>query len=156
MVDSDLFQEMALARAALAQGSPPLEEIASRTDPGARRYDLFGTANFFNFHPWRVALEYLLEQGIAQIADANATRITRLYEGLDRNRYRVLAPADPGGRSTLLFVEPRGGRDAVAVHTRLREAGVDVALRAGHLRLAPHLHNSSADIDRALDALNGD
>jgi selenocysteine lyase/cysteine desulfurase len=35
----------------------------------------------------------------------------------------------------------------------LRQAGIDIALREGRLRVSPHLHNSSADIDRLTDAL---
>ena len=32
-------------------------------------------------------------------------------------------------------------------------AGVDVAERAGRIRIAPHVHNTREGIDRALDAL---
>src|SRR5262245_49227722 len=39
-----------------------------RDDLGARRYDVFGTANFFNFKPWTASVEYLVEQGIENIA----------------------------------------------------------------------------------------
>jgi cysteine desulfurase/selenocysteine lyase len=46
------------------------DDLGSDKDPAdeepvdsIHRFDLFGTANFFNFHPWGVALDYLLEQG---------------------------------------------------------------------------------------------
>jgi cysteine desulfurase / selenocysteine lyase len=36
----------------------------------------------------------------------------------------------------------------------LTAAGIDVAFRAGALRLSPHLYNDASDIDRALSMLN--
>jgi hypothetical protein len=41
------------------------------------------------------------------------------------------------------------------VARRLAAAGVDVALRRGRLRVSPHLYNTEADIDRALEVLDG-
>ena len=41
-----------------------------------------------------------------------------------------------------------------ALHRRLAEAGVDVALRCGHLGASPHLYNTEADVDRALGVLD--
>jgi len=35
----------------------------------------------------------------------------------------------------------------------LQAAGVDIAERVKALRLSPHLHNTTSDIDRALEAL---
>jgi len=32
---------------------------------------------------------------------------------------------------------------------------VDVALRRGRLRVSPHLYNTAADVDRALEVLDG-
>jgi len=39
------------------------------------------------------------------------------------------------------------------VHSRLREAGIIVSLRADFLRASPHYYNSDTDIDRLLEAL---
>ena len=41
-----------------------------------------------------------------------------------------------------------------AIHQALAADRVFVALREGNLRFSPHLYNSNADIDRALEALN--
>lgn len=35
-------------------------QLQLRSDIGARKYDVFGTANFFNFKPWRASVEYLV------------------------------------------------------------------------------------------------
>jgi selenocysteine lyase/cysteine desulfurase len=42
---------------------------------------------------------------------------------------------------------------AAASADRLRAAGVAVSARSGALRLSFHLYNSTADVDRALEAL---
>ena len=36
----------------------------------------------------------------------------------------------------------------------LREAGIDVALRAGNLRMSPHVHNDEGDVQSALAVLD--
>jgi selenocysteine lyase/cysteine desulfurase len=123
--------------------------------PTARTYDVFGTANFFNFKPWAASLEYLLAQGIERVAAHDQRLVSRLLAGLDRDKYDVLSPAAGPERSTLVFVshkEPARNRE---VYDRLGESGVGVAFRRGRVRLAPHLYNTDADIDRALAALNG-
>jgi selenocysteine lyase/cysteine desulfurase len=37
----------------------------------------------------------------------------------------------------------------------LRAAGVRSSVRAGRVRVSPHLYNGAGDIDRALEALTG-
>jgi selenocysteine lyase/cysteine desulfurase len=43
--------------------------------------------------------------------------------------------------------------DAEAVRTRLAGAGIKTAVRAGSVRLSPHVYNTAEQIDRAADAL---
>lgn len=40
------------------------------------------------------------------------------------------------------------------VFERLREAGIDIALRQSAVRISPHLYNTPEDIDRLLEILN--
>lgn len=125
--------------------------------PGAenpRRYDLFAPANFFNFVPWSRAVELLLGFGLEAVQEHDQALVQRFLDGLDRERYRVLSPESPTERSTLIFVSPRKSGASVEVHRELEKQGIDVALRGGNLRIAPHLYNTTEDIDRALDALN--
>jgi cysteine desulfurase/selenocysteine lyase len=130
------------------QGIPVL-----RDDLGARRYDVFGTANFLNFKPLAASIEYLLELGIENIEEYNQNIITRLIEGLDPKKYDLLSPRSGVIRSTLVFIshkEPARNRE---VHEELLKENVFVAYRAGKLRFSPHLYNTEADIDRALSIL---
>ena len=129
-------------------------EPVRRKDVGARKYDVFGTANFFNFKPWAASVEYLLEQGIERIVSHNDDLVSRLLEGLDSLGYEVLSPKQAPTRSTLVLAshkEPARNRE---LHEKLKRNGVEIALRAGNLRIAPHLYNTDQDIDRFLSLLN--
>ena len=79
----------------------------------------------------------------------------RLSGGLDRRHLQLLSPesGDPR-RSTLIFVSHRDRTRNRGLHDALKANGIDVAFRAGALRLSPHLYNSSGDVDRALAVLN--
>jgi len=128
---------------------------ALRRDLGARRYDVFGTANFFNFKPWAASVEYLLAQGIENIAAHNHELVSRLIEGLDLKKYELLSPRDGAARSTLVFISAREPQRNGEIYERLLAEKVFVAHRAGKLRLSPHLSNTGEEIDRALSILNG-
>lgn len=134
----------------LKRGRGPL---GPATDLGARRYDVFGTANFFNFVPWTASIEYLLDVGIDRIARHDQRLVSRFLEGLDRDRYDVISPEQGEDRSTLVFFSHRRPESNAEVYETLRRYGIDIALRAGRLRLAPHLYNTAAQVDRMLDRL---
>jgi selenocysteine lyase/cysteine desulfurase len=84
------------------QGAPAL-----RDDLGARAFDVFGTANFFNFKPWTASVEYLLEQGIENVAMHNDRLVSAFIAGLDRSRYEILSPLAGPERSTLMLITHR-------------------------------------------------
>lgn len=129
-------------------------QAGPKQDLGARRYDVFGTANFFNFMPLTAAVEYLLDKGIAPIARQNATLVSRLIEGLDERKYHVLSPRSGSSRSTLIIVSYRDPNRNESLYEGLRERGVYASFRRGNLRFSPHLYNTEEDIDAALAFLN--
>jgi selenocysteine lyase/cysteine desulfurase len=122
--------------------------------PSARTYDVFGTANFFNFKPWAASVEYLLNQGIDRIAAYDQRLVEQFIRGLDSKKYDLASPMTGGARSTLVFVSHRDAARNDEIRMRLGEGGIDVAYRKGKLRLSPHLYNTSADIEKALAVLN--
>jgi selenocysteine lyase/cysteine desulfurase len=128
------------------EGSPPDE---------ARRYDIFGTANFFNFHAWGATLDYLLECGVDAIGRHDEKLVDRLIAGLDPERYELISPAQGESRSTLVFLAHKAGRNR-EVYDRCVAKRVHVAFRRGMLRVAPHLYNTDRDIDRMLAILHAD
>lgn len=129
-------------------------DLTLQAEVGARRYDVFGTANFFNFHPLATAIEYVSGVGVDRVAAHDTALVQRFIDGLDRRRYRLLSPEAGSARSTLVFFSPLDRNNAADVQRTLRAAGIHVAPRAGALRVSTHLYNASDDIDRALTALN--
>jgi selenocysteine lyase/cysteine desulfurase len=122
-----------------------------REDLSASRYDVFGTANFFNFVPWTAALEQLGELGVQAISAHNERLVDMIIEQLDgAHRLRVLSPLSGPARSAIVVISHA---DPARLHARLSEEGIDTALRAGNLRLSPHVHSDESDIQRALAAL---
>jgi cysteine desulfurase / selenocysteine lyase len=115
---------------------------------------VFGTANFFNFVPWTAAIEYMSERGIARVAEYDQSLVSRLLERLDRERYTIVSPLEGARRSTLVVVTHRDASRNEAVYAALKQANIHVAMRAGSLRLAPHLYNSVEDIDAAAAVMN--
>ena len=130
------------------------QELVLRENVGARRYDVFGTANFFNFYPLAGAVEYLLEVGIETVGAHNQGLVDHLIAGLDRRRYRLLSPGGGRERSTLVYFshcEPERNGD---VYRLLQSKGIDISFRQGKLRAAPHIYNTLDDIDQLLEGLN--
>ena len=136
---------------------PPSYEL--RDDLGAAAYDVFCTANLFTFPAWIRAIELMLDRGIDVIAAHDQRLVQRFIDGVP-DGWQLMSPAGGASRSTLAMVAPSDDADGGAVDKavekafeRLTEAGVDVAQRAGQIRISPHWHNSDDDIDRALLAL---
>jgi selenocysteine lyase/cysteine desulfurase len=131
------------------QGAPTL-----RDDLGARAFDVFGTANFFNFKPWTASVEYLLAQGIENVAAHDDRLVSELIAGLDRSRYDILSPLAGPQRSTLLLISHKQAERNMSIYERLRRRNIYIALRRGRLRISPHIHLTSEDIAQTLAALN--
>lgn len=129
-------------------------QVELREHLGARAYDVFGTANFFNFVPFAVAVEHLTKLGLERIGDHDQALVSRFVDGLDA-QYTMTSPkAASPQRSTLVFFSHQDKNENRAIHQALLHAGVHVAFRGGSMRLAPHLYNGAGDIDRALQALH--
>jgi cysteine desulfurase/selenocysteine lyase len=119
-----------------------------------RAFDVFGTANFFNFVPWHAAIDYLSTASITAIANYDQQLIQKLIDGLDRRRFIISSPISGSRRSTLLVLSDRAEDRNAGLYESLTAAGIHVALRAGQLRISPHLFNTHADVERVLTVLN--
>jgi selenocysteine lyase/cysteine desulfurase len=124
-----------------------------KTGLKARQYDVFGTANFFNYVPWTAAIEYLTGQGIENIRDHDQALVSRFIAGLDERGYELFSPRDGRQRSTLVLFSHREPDRNQSIWGRLRANGIFTSYRKGKLRAAPHLYNTGADIDELLDGL---
>lgn len=128
-------------------------DLTLAEDVGGRRYDVFATANFFNFTALAAAVEYLLEIGIEAVEAHDQALVERFLAGLPPGGFDVLSPETGPERSTLVLISAKEKARNRAIYNALAAAGIHVAFRAGSLRLSPHVYNTPDDIDRALAAL---
>lgn len=118
--------------------------------PGARRFEI-GSANLAPYAALRQALDTIEDIGVDQIADVIDERTTHLVEGIPENRLH--SPPTPESGLVVVDVE-----DPQATVERLAEQ--DIVVRAvpepAAVRVSVHAVNSTADIDRLLDALESE
>ncbi|MEU9983986.1 aminotransferase class V-fold PLP-dependent enzyme [Streptomyces sp. NPDC050856] len=108
----------------------------------ARRYD--EPPAFLAYHGAERSLAVIEEVGVEAIHAHDTALAARFRAGV-----AALGHEPVPGDSAVVAVPGLGGREG-----ELLEAGVVTAARAGNLRVAFHLYNSVADVDRALDVLS--
>ncbi len=117
---------------------------------GALRYDCGEASNFILAPIAAEALRQILAWGVEAIA---ATLKTKTGQIAARAREMGLETAPEAYRAPHMI----GLRLAVPpppnLPTRLAEAGVYVSVRGSAIRVAPHLYNTEADVDRLFQAL---
>ncbi len=131
-----------------------IRDYQIRNDLGAEQYDVFCTANFFNFVPWIKSVEYLLAQGITEIQQFNDKLVERFLQGLDSNKYSVLSPKELPERTAIIIVSHRRSDHNREIFHLLTNNGIDLTLREGNLRFSPHLYNTFEEIEQTISILN--
>ncbi|MPZ54304.1 MAG: aminotransferase class V-fold PLP-dependent enzyme [Acidimicrobiia bacterium] len=130
----------------------PPAQYELRDDLRAAAYDVFCTANLSTYPAWERAVAVLLDIGLDQVQRHDQLLVDQLIEGLPTG-WRLRSPASGPERSTLVFVEPEHPDTVDRALVRLDTAGVDAGERTGMVRLSPHIHNITEDMDRTLAAL---
>lgn len=116
---------------------------------GARRFD-GGTPPVLPAYVARAGMELLLDVGLDAVGAWTRTLAGRLTEGGRDRRLSLMGPADPARRTPTVAFRVD---DAHAVEHAMRGRGVIASARGPAIRLAPHVHSSIEDVDRALDVL---
>jgi cysteine desulfurase / selenocysteine lyase len=135
------------------RGLEEMRDTTLRDDLGARAHDVFCPAAFATTLPWIASLELFLAAGVGAIARHDQRLVDRLVDGLRRDRYDLVSPADGPSRSTLVVLARRDGSSQDR-YRRLAAAGIDAAYREGNIRLSVHLFNDDDQIGRALETLH--
>lgn len=120
----------------------------------ARKYDVFGTANFFNFVPFKAAIDYWLDAGVENVRAYHDRLIDRLIAGLDKDPYHLISPKEGRRRSSLVVFSHKDRKENERIFKGLMEQGIYTALWKGNLRVAPHVYNTEEEIERVLRVLH--
>lgn len=119
--------------------------------PDAGRYEC-GTLNTVGCFGLQAAIEFLLEVGIEEIAEAVRSLADRIAAGVTAKGYEVADPRTAEtGDGIVSFRKP--GHEAGEIVRRLRAEKIITAPRAGWVRTSPHFYIRPKDIDRMLDLL---
>lgn len=99
------------------------------------------------------AVRMQLAIGSKVIEDHILSLIRLATERLKSRGYTIVSPGtEPHEQSSILTFSPPG-QDTDAVVARMREAGIDIAPRAGVLRMSPSYFNSADEILAVVEAL---
>lgn len=135
-------------------GQENLTDYSLKKDIGSAAFDVFCTANFLNFVPWRASIDYLLSVGIPAIEGYNRVLVSRLVDGVAKPRYYLVSPSERDSRSAIVVISHMDGGRNSEVYSSLTRTGIDIGLRGGNLRFSLHLYNTLDEVDRALSVMN--
>lgn len=135
------------------QGSEDFSSLVDYRDdyrPGARRFDMGERSALEMNNAGIASLRLMNEWGVADIAELLAGRTARIEA--EATALGLPISSAPARGPHLLGIElPREA--AVRAFSTLRERGVYVAFRGNAIRIATHVYNNDADVDRLLAAL---
>jgi selenocysteine lyase/cysteine desulfurase len=135
-----------LSNAAQFVAMPPFDLALFR---GGRKFEV-GTTPYPQLAAMNACLEMLLEVGIESIQSHVAALLEPLWEYFTASPYKLLSSPLPAHRSGILSFT---GRFAAKIYLLLNERKIFPGLRAGALRVSPHLYNTPEDIARLIAAL---
>jgi len=129
-----------------------LVDYKDEYEEGARRYDMGEKSNFINVAIAIDALEFFKKHGVDEISsyiktltDYIAKRAKAIGLNVAEDQYRV---------ANLIGINFKDGVPEKLPKT-LSDNKVFVSIRGNSIRIAPHVYNNKADIDRFFEVLEG-
>lgn len=135
------------------EGSDDFPHLVSYQDSyraGARRYDVGESSNFALMPAIVETLEQALEWGVERVADYIAALTERTAASA---RSLGLGVSPPHLRARHLLGVRLHGADPEVVAKAMARAKVFVSVRGDAMRVAPHVYNGPADVDRLFEVL---
>ena len=123
--------------------------------PGARSFETGGYGNYVGAAALHVLVEGILAEGIESIERHVLALGAHLVRGAEELGVEVRSSQEPGRRSGITTLGLPGGLEQeLALNDHLLKNDVFVSVRytsgVGGVRVSPHRHNFSADVDRLL------
>ncbi len=127
-----------------------LTNYQSDYQKGARRYDFGERANPVSLGMAIAALEQLLEWGIESVTEYNRSLVTYIMEKARACGFRHTAAAHCSSNMVGVTLSPNVSPELA---TALQKDKVYINIRGRSIRLAPHVYNDKAEVDRLFDVL---
>jgi len=128
--------------------------INLKDDHSARRYDVFGTANFFNFVPWKASIDYLLSLGLDHVNRHNQLLVDQMINGLDQKKFFLISPYPKKERTNIVVFSHTDASQNPILYEFLKGKGFYLALWKNKLRISAHIYNTQQEIEGLLSVLN--
>ena len=121
--------------------------------PGARRWDIAETSNYFNFAAMDASLQFVLQLGPETVQAHNRKLIDFLFERLPKDRCVPTSPLHSAHRGPYGCFAARSPEKTAELYHKLVKEKVITSLREGNIRVSPHVYNTERDIDRLISAI---
>lgn len=112
-----------------------------------------GTGANALIHGLKTSLELLTATGTERIANYLEGLTDYLCEHLDQTHYEIVSSRNPGEKSQIVCIKHQQGLSSMELYRRLAAQHVITAPRGDRLRIAPHLYNTTDDLDHFIAAL---
>jgi len=107
--------------------------------PGARRWDIAETSNYFNFAAMDASLQFVLQLGPETVEGHNRKLIDFLFERLPKDRCVPTSPLDSAHRGPYGCFAARSPEKTEELYQKLVKERVITSLREGNIRVSPHI-----------------
>lgn len=123
-------------------------------DNSAKKFDQFACANFFNFVPFKVSLDYFLNIGMQKVSNYQQDLIDGFIEELDFEKYFLISHKERISRSSLCVFSHKQIEKNLQIHRALLANKIYTAFWKGNIRISPHIYNSLTEIKKLASVLN--
>ena len=112
-----------------------------------------GTVPMALIHGLEQSLKLLSETGVDRIHSHLEMLTDYLCERLPNKSYRIVSSRQSNEKSQIVCIQHTGGLSALDLYAHLKERRIITAPRGDRLRIAPHLYNTSEEIDALVESL---
>lgn len=127
--------------------------LTARDLKTARKYDIFGTANFFNFVPFKASIDLWLNIGLEHVRAYHDRLIDAFLSRLNSDQYDLISPREGSQRSSLVFISHRDKSRNEQIFKELAGKGIHMAFWKGNIRIAPHVYNTDEQMYKVAQVL---
>ncbi|GMR02842.1 MAG: aminotransferase class V-fold PLP-dependent enzyme [Acidimicrobiia bacterium] len=128
-----------------------LVDYADAYEPGARRFDVGERSNFIGIAMANAAMDQIASWGVPEIASTLGVLTSTIADGAVERGWNSVAD-DQRSPHMIGIRRPGGLPDSFG--EALAKANVSVSVRGDSVRVAPHLHTVTDDVERLLDVLD--